>query len=207
MAWWWWHSDTTLVTEVVLKAAKTVLSQGELWAAFGGAFVGGWWTRRVAADQMRDERQLSHDNARWATGISAVQEMLDPLETMRDLVDSLGGFDSSNKPVDTEQQGLANTALDIMDRLARTRATLLPPELYNRWFRAARLARQYQNARKQQVALGWSKEKFSRAKDDVYNYMAYVSTSLATFAQTGKVDAECEPPVLRRDDMEPWQPC
>jgi hypothetical protein len=206
MAWAWDHVDD-------------VFGKTELWAALLGAGVGGWLTSRAAdrqmvqereltREQMRHERELTRENARWATGISAVREMLDPLETMKALVDDLGGYDSSGKSVSPDRMGRANTALDIMERLQGTQASLLPPELSDRWFRATRLARKYQSARKRQAAAdAWSKPKLNRASIDVTNYMAYVSKSLSDFAQTGKIESTCEPPDLGRDDSGAWQPC
>lgn len=199
--------------------ARDLLSKTELLAALLGAAVGGQLTSRAAdrqmrnereltLEQMRHERELTRENAEWATGTAAVREMLDPLETMRAVLDDLGGINRAGKRVSYEHRGRADTALNRMEWLGRTHATLLPPELSNRWYWATELPRQYRTARaKRGTADAWSGQKLSRAYDDVNNYMGYVRTSLATYVRTGKVDTECEPPVLRRDDMASWQPC
>lgn len=180
---------------------------GAVVGALVGALIAGWWTSKVSKGQMRHHRRLALDTGRWATATSTIKEMLDPLETMNELLEHLCTWGPDGQRRSIKDRDNAKTALDIMYRLNRTHAPLLPKELADRWSWATDLARAYRAACQQGASEGWTTELLGHARDTVRRYMAWVNRSLATYVQTGDVSPGCVPPRLRiGTNFEQWLP-
>ena len=98
-------------------------------------------------------------------------------------------------------------ALRELQRLNSSRALLMPDSIRDRWYELTLLIDEYRDARVDgdEGERAWSDQKVNRAGVDVVGYMTYVRQTLVTFVKTQEILPEVPPPLLRRDDLEPWK--
>lgn len=198
----------------------------DIWSAVVGGVVGALVGGAVTFLSIRRQRNriIQHETsqpatvaaaqahtAQWHTGIAAANQLLTPLENVRVRIDELDGAipGTQNRLGDataTAQRAEAHAAHNELRHLTQSRAVLLPDELSTRWYSLTQLLDEYVEAQRQRGEF-WSGQRLLRSRDDVVNYIGYLRESLAVYIKTGEETKHCEPPLLERDDLEPWTPC
>ncbi|HUS22257.1 MAG TPA: hypothetical protein VMZ66_09630 [Aeromicrobium sp.] len=197
----------------------------EIWSAVIGGVVGAligvggtfvvtrWQTNRViqhAASQSAAAAAEQAHTAQWHTGIAAANQMLAPLENLRVRIDDLDGRIPGTQSrlgdaATTGQRVDAHAAHDELRHLVQSHGVLLPDELSTRWYFLTQLLDEYVEAQRQRGEF-WTGQRLRRCRDDLVNYIGYVRESLAVYIKTGDETKHCEPPLLEREDLEPWTP-
>ena len=197
----------------------------EIWSAVIGGIVGAligvggtfvvtrWQTNRVIQHETSQSATAAVEQvhtAQWHTGIAAANQMLAPLENLRVRIDDLDGRipgtqSRLGEASTTPQRADAHAAHNQLRQLVKSHGVLLPDELSTRWYFLTQLLDEYVEAQRQRGDF-WTGQRLRRCRDDLVNYIGYVRESLAVYIKTGNETKHCEPPLLERDDLEPWTP-
>lgn len=198
----------------------------EIWSAVIGGVVGAligvggtfivtrWQTNRVIQHETSQSATAAAQHAhtaQWHTGIAAANQMLAPLENLRVRIDNLDGRIPGTQSrlsdgASTQQRVDAHAAHDELRHMTQSHAVLLPDELSTRWYYLTQLLDEYVEAQRQRGDF-WTSQRLGRCRDDLVKYIEYVRESLAVYIKTGDETRHCEPPLLERDELEPWTPC
>jgi hypothetical protein len=167
---------------------------------------------RTEIEPLLDDAPLIQplEDGQWDNARAVIPELIDVLTVMERNLDGLDGIDyrslahqSGVAPSSVRQ--VATQTFGRIRHLNQATVQFLPDDLSQAWHALLHLLEDLRRFGPGSSE-PWSDSVLNRNRRDVLHYVGMVRTALIEFATSGAIATYCEPPDLRRSDLEDWEP-